>query len=327
MSEKKLQDLLDKLDKTYGKGTIMCLGDKPEHKYEVISTGSFQLDQALGIGGMPRGRIIEIYGPESSGKTTLTLHAIAEAQKKGLRAAFIDVEHAFDATYAQQIGVDVKTLYLSQPDNAEQALEIVDALVNSEEFGIVILDSIAALVTKKELEGEMGDAHMGLLARLMGQAMRKLVPSVSKTNTLLILINQIRAAIGGMGYGPTTDTPGGKAVRFAASGRMEIKRIGSDKTGDEITANKTKVKVTKCKFAPPFKEVEFNIEFGVGIDKVGEILDIAVDNNIVKKAGSWFSYGDTKLGQGAVGVKTLLLDNPELFEEIEGKVKALFNAA
>lgn len=322
--DKKLQQVLDKLDKVFGVGTLVNMNDAPLKEYDIIPSGSLNLNLALGVGGYPRGRIVEIFGPESSGKTTLTLHAIAEAQKKGLRAAFIDVEQSFDKYYAESLGVNMSQLWFNQPDNGEQALEIVDALLQSEAFGIIIVDSVAALVTAKELAGEIGDSHIGLTARLMSQSMRKLVPVVQRSNTLLIFINQIRDKIGGMGYGPTTTTTGGHALKFAATQRLEVKRIGSDKVGDEITANKTRVKVVKNKVASPFKEAEFPIAFGIGIDKIEEILDIAVEHGIVRKAGSWFSYGDTKLGQGSNGVKELLNDNPELLEEIENKVLDLF---
>jgi len=323
MSEKKLEDLLNQLDKSFGKGSLVRLGDKPKYEYDVISSGSIMLDAALGIGGYPKGRIVEIYGPESSGKTTLTIHLMAEAQKKGGIVGFIDAEHSFDSNYAKAVGVNIDDLYLNQPDNGEQGLEILDQMVKSGLFAAIIVDSVAALVPKKELEGEMGDATMGVHARLMSQAMRKLTGSISKSNTLVVFINQTRSKIGVMFGNPETTT-GGNALKFYASQRLDIRRIGSDKTDGEVTANRVKVKVIKNKVAPPFKEAEFNIEFGLGIDKYEEILSIAVDNNIIKKAGSWFSYGESKLGQGKEGVKTLLMDNPELFEELNAKVRALY---
>lgn len=322
--DKKLQNVLDKLDTIYGAGTLVNMNDAPLKEYDVIPSGSIDLNYALGVGGYPKGRIVEIFGPESSGKTTLTLHAIAEAQKLGNRAAFIDVEQAFDKYYAEAIGVDMSQLWFNQPDSGEQAIEIVTHLLESEQFGIIILDSVAALITKAEINGEAGDSHIGLTARLMSQAMRKLVPLANKSNTLLMFINQIRDKIGGFGYGPTTTTTGGHALKFAASQRIESRRIGSDKTGEEITANKTRAKIVKNKVGVPFREANFNIEFGIGIDKYGEVLEIACENNICKKAGSWYSYGDIKLGQGSHGVKSLFMDNPELFEEIEQKVKDLY---
>lgn len=324
MSQDKLKELLDKIDKVYGKGTVINMKEAPLKDYDVIPTGSFNLNLALGIGGYPRGRIVEIYGPESSGKTTLTFHAIAEAQKKGLRAAFIDVEQAFDKYYAEALGIDMGQLWFSQPNSGEQALEVVATLTQSEQFGIIVIDSVAALISQKEIDGEIGDSNIALTARLMSQSMRKLVPLAQKSNTLLIFINQIRDKIGGMGYGPQTTTVGGHALKFAASQRIEVKRIGSDKVGDEIVANKTRAKVIKNKVAAPFGEAEFPIAFGIGIDKIAEILEISVSNGIVKKSGSWFSYGDTKLGQGAASVRELLEDNPELFEEIEEKVMNLY---
>lgn len=329
--DNKLQNVLDKLDKIYGKGTLMRMSDKPKIDYDVISTGSIQLDAAIGIGGLPKGRIVEIFGPESSGKTTLAIHLMAEAQKLGNNVGFIDAEYAFDLKYAKNLGVDVNSLFINQPSSGEQALEILHAMVESGQFGVIVVDSVAALTPQKEIDGEIGDAHMGLLARLMGQAMRKLTSSISTSNTLVIFINQVRDIIGGMSFGPTTTTPGGRALRFASSIRMEIKRIGSEKSGDEITANKTKVKIVKNKMAPPFIEAEFNILFGVGIDKFCEIIELAVENNILKKAGGgWFSYieqnGDiTKLGQGIENLKETLNDNPELYETIKNRVKELFN--
>lgn len=319
---KALKLTLDKLDKTYGKGTVMKMGDKAVIEVETISTGSLGLDVALGVGGYPRGRVIEIYGPESSGKTTLTLHAIAEAQKKGGIAAFIDAEHAFDRNYAEALGVDIENLIISQPDNGEQALEITDNLIRSGAIDIVVIDSVAALTPKSEIEGEMGDSKMGLHARLMSQALRKLTGSISKTNCTVIFINQLREKIGVMFGNPETTT-GGNALKFYASVRLDIRRSTQIKdTNSEVQGNKTRVKVVKNKVAPPFKTVEFDIMYGKGISKVGEIIDLGVDFEIVKKSGSWFSYDDTKLGQGRDAVKNLLLDNPELMDELEQKIKA-----
>lgn len=318
---KALKLTLDKLDKTYGKGTVMKMGDNAVEDVEVIPTGSLGLDVALGVGGYPRGRIIEIYGPESSGKTTLTLHAIAEAQKKGGIAAFIDAEHAFDRVYAEKLGVDIENLIISQPDNGEQALEIADNLIRSGAIDIVIIDSVAALTPKSEIEGEMGDSKMGLHARLMSQALRKLTGSISKTKCTVIFINQLREKIGVMFGNPETTT-GGNALKFYASVRLDIRRSTQIKdTNSNATGNKTRVKVVKNKVAPPFKQAEFDIMYGEGISKVGEIIDLGVDFEIIKKAGSWFSYDDTRLGQGRDAVKTLLLDNPELMEELETKIK------
>ncbi|MCG9911941.1 MAG: recombinase RecA [Flavobacteriales bacterium] len=311
---------LDKLDKTYGKGTIMRLGDNAVETMEVIPSGSLSLDLALGVNGYPRGRVIEIYGPESSGKTTLTIHAIAEAQKQGGIAAFIDAEHAFDRFYAEKLGVDTENLLISQPDNGEQALEIADNLIRSGAIDIIVIDSVAALVPKSELEGEMGDSKMGLHARLMSQAMRKLTASISRTNCTCIFINQLREKIGVMFGNPETTT-GGNALKYYASIRVDIRRTGQIKEGDEIVGNRIKVKVVKNKVAPPFRQAEFDIMYGQGISKTGEIIDMATDLNIVKKSGSWFSYGETKLGQGRDSVKALLADNPELAEELEQKVK------
>jgi recombination protein RecA len=311
---------LDKIDKTYGKGTIMRLGDSAVESMEVIPSGSLSLDLALGVNGYPRGRVIEIYGPESSGKTTLTIHAIAEAQRKGGIAAFIDAEHAFDRFYAEKLGVDIENLLISQPDNGEQALEIADNLIRSGAIDIIVIDSVAALVPKSELEGEMGDSKMGLQARLMSQAMRKLTASISKTNCTCIFINQLREKIGVMFGNPETTT-GGNALKYYSSIRLDIRRMGQIKEGDEIMGNRVKVKVVKNKVAPPFRQAEFDILYGQGISKVGEIIDMATDLNVVKKSGSWFSYGDTKLGQGRDAVKALLIDNPELAEELEAKVK------
>ncbi|HLT32835.1 MAG TPA: recombinase RecA [Aquaticitalea sp.] len=318
---KALKLTLDKLDKTYGKGTVMKMGDSAVEDIEVIPTGSLGLDVALGVGGYPRGRVIEIYGPESSGKTTLTLHAIAEAQKKGGIAAFIDAEHAFDRGYAEKLGVDIENLIISQPDNGEHALEIADNLIRSGAIDIVVIDSVAALTPKSEIEGEMGDSKMGLHARLMSQALRKLTGSISKTKCTVIFINQLREKIGVMFGNPETTT-GGNALKFYASVRLDIRRSTQIKDNDSnATGNKTRVKVVKNKVAPPFKQVEFDIMYGEGISKVGEIIDLGVDFEIIKKAGSWFSYDDTKLGQGRDAVKALLLDNPELMDELEKKIK------
>ncbi|MFW5851609.1 MAG: recombinase RecA [Bacteroidota bacterium] len=321
---KALQLTLDKIDKTYGKGAIMKLGDRAIVDVPVISTGSIGLDMALGVGGFPRGRVIEIYGPESSGKTTLAIHAIAECQKTGGLAAFIDAEHAFDRFYAQNLGVDIENLLISQPDNGEQALEIADHLIRSGALDIVVIDSVAALTPKSEIEGEMGDSKMGLQARLMSQALRKLTSTISKTNTTLIFINQLREKIGVMFGNPETTT-GGNALKFYASVRIDIRRIGQLKEGDQVQGNRTRAKVVKNKVAPPFRSVEFDIMFGKGISKTGEIVDIGVELEIVKKSGSWFSYGDTKLGQGKESVKQLLEDNPELFSEINDKIRAILN--
>lgn len=323
---KALKLTLDKLDKTYGKGTVMKMGDDVVQDVEVIPSGSLGLDIALGVGGYPRGRVIEIYGPESSGKTTLTLHAIAEAQKNGGIAAFIDAEHAFDRFYAQKLGIDIDNLIISQPDNGEQALEITDNLIRSGAIDIVIIDSVAALTPKSEIEGEMGDSKMGLHARLMSQALRKLTASISKTRCTVIFINQLREKIGVMFGNPETTT-GGNALKFYASVRLDIRRSTQIKDTDGgIQGNKTRVKVVKNKVAPPFRTTEFDIMYGVGISKVGEIIDLGVEYEIIKKSGSWFSYGDTKLGQGRDAVKSLLLDNPELFEELEGKIKDAISA-
>ena len=323
---KALKLTLDKLDKTYGKGTVMKMGDQAIVDVEIIPSGSLGLDVALGVGGYPRGRVIEIYGPESSGKTTLTIHAIAEAQKKGGIAAFIDAEHAFDRYYAESLGVDVENLIISQPDNGEQALEIADNLIRSGAIDIIVIDSVAALTPKSEIEGEMGDSKMGLHARLMSQALRKLTGSISKTNCTVIFINQLREKIGVMFGNPETTT-GGNALKFYASVRLDIRRSNQIKdTNGSVLGNKTRVKVVKNKVAPPFKLVEFDIMYGKGISKVGEIIDLGVDFEIIKKAGSWFSYDETKLGQGRDAVKTLLLDNPELMEELEIKIKDCIKA-
>ncbi len=317
---KALQLTLDKLEKSYGKGTIMKLGDTVIEATEVISTGSLGLDIALGVGGFPKGRVIEIYGPESSGKTTLAIHAIAESQKAGGIAAFIDAEHAFDRFYAKKLGVDVENLLISQPDNGEQALEIADNLIRSGAIDILVIDSVAALVPKAEIEGEMGDSKMGLQARLMSQALRKLTGSISKTGCCCIFINQLRDKIGVMFGNPETTT-GGNALKFYASIRLDVRRISQIKDTDEVSGNRVKVKIVKNKVAPPFRLAEFDIMFGEGISKAGEIIDLGVEHNIIKKAGSWFSYGDTRLGQGRDAVKQLILDNPELMEELENKIK------
>lgn len=319
---KALQLTLDKLEKTYGKGTVMKLGDNPIEQIEAISTGSLGLDIALGIGGLPKGRVVEIYGPESSGKTTLAIHAIAEAQKKGGIAAFIDAEHAFDKFYAKKLGVDVENLLISQPDNGEQALEIADNLIRSGAIDIIVIDSVAALVPKGEIEGEMGDSKMGLQARLMSQALRKLTGTISKTGCCCIFINQLREKIGVMFGNPETTT-GGNALKFYASVRLDIRRTGQIKDADEVSGNRVKVKIVKNKVAPPFRIAEFDIMYGRGISKSGEIVDLGVDYEIIKKSGSWFSYGDTKLGQGRDAVKQLIEDNPELMEELEVKIKAV----
>ena len=319
---KALQLTLDKLDKTYGKGTVMKMGDKAIEEVETISSGSLGLDLALGVNGYPKGRVIEIYGPESSGKTTLTLHAIAEAQKAGGIAAFIDAEHAFDRNYAEKLGVDIENLIISQPDNGEQALEIAENLIRSGAIDIVVIDSVAALTPKSEIEGEMGDSKMGLHARLMSQALRKLTGTISKTNCTVFFINQLREKIGVMFGNPETTT-GGNALKFYASVRLDIRRSSQIKDGENVIGNRTKVKVVKNKVAPPFKTAEFDIMYGEGVSKTGEILDLAVEFEIVKKAGSWFSYGDTKLGQGRDAVKALIKDNPELADELEVKIKEL----
>ena len=317
---KALQATLDRLDKSYGKGTVMRLGDNAIEDMEVISSGSVTINRALGVGGFPKGRVVEIYGPESSGKTTLTIHAIAECQKAGGIAAFIDAEHAFDQFYARSLGVDVENLLISQPDNGEQALEIADHLISSGAIDLIVIDSVAALTPRSEIEGEMGDSKMGLHARLMSQALRKLTATISKTGCTLIFINQIRMKIGVMFGNPETTT-GGNALKFYSSVRLDIRRIGAIKNGEDIVGNRTRVKVVKNKVAPPFKKVEFDIMFGVGISRSGEVLDKAVDLEIINKSGSWFAYNDTKLGQGRDAVKQMIADNPELSEEIEYKIK------
>lgn len=318
--KKALQLVLEKMDKAYGKGTVMRLGDSAiDENISVIPTGSLGLDLALGIGGYPRGRVIEIYGPEASGKTTLTLHAIAEAQKAGGTAAFIDAEHAFDRSYAEKLGIDVENLIISQPDNGEQALEITDNLIRSGAIDIIVIDSVAALTPKAEIEGEMGDSKMGLQARLMSQALRKLTATISKTKCTAIFINQLREKIGVMFGNPETTT-GGNALKFYSSIRLDIRRVSQIKAGDEVAGNNVRVKVVKNKVAPPFRQTQFDIMFGEGISKVGEILDIGVEKGVVQKSGSWYSYGESKLGQGRDAVKELLKDNPELAEEIEQKI-------
>lgn len=316
---KALRAAMDKIEKNYGKGSIMKLGDEQIELVEVIPTGSIGLNAALGVGGYPRGRVIEIYGPESSGKTTLAIHAIAEAQKAGGIAAFIDAEHAFDRFYAAKLGVDVDNLWISQPDNGEQALEITEQLIRSSAVDIVVIDSVAALTPKAEIEGDMGDSKMGLQARLMSQALRKLTAAISKTKTTCIFINQLRDKIGVMFGNPETTT-GGNALKFYASVRLDIRRIGALKEGDEVIGNQVRVKIIKNKVAPPFRKAEFDVMFGEGISHSGEIIDLGVDHNIVKKSGSWFSYNDTKLGQGRDAAKKCVEDNPELAEELEGLI-------
>jgi recombination protein RecA len=317
---KALQLTLDKLEKTYGKGTIMKLGDNNVEPLEAISTGSLGLDIALGIGGLPKGRIVEIYGPESSGKTTLAIHAIANVQRNGGIAAIIDAEHAFDRFYAEKLGVDTQSLLISQPDNGEQALEIADNLIRSGAVDLVVIDSVAALTPKAEIEGEMGDSRMGLQARLMSQALRKLTGTINKTGCCCIFINQLREKIGVMFGNPETTT-GGNALKFYASVRLDIRRVSQIKEGDVVSGNRVRVKVIKNKVAPPFRQAEFDIVFGEGISKVGEIIDIGVEKGVIKKSGSWFSYEDTKLGQGRDAVKSLFHENPDLAEEIENKIK------
>ncbi len=317
---KALQLTMDKLDKTYGKGTVMKLGDSPDVEVDAIPTGSLTLDLALGVGGFPKGRIVEIYGPESSGKTTLAIHAIAEVQKQGGIAAIVDAEHAFDQFYAEKLGVDIDNLLISQPDNGEQALEIADNLIRSGAIDLLVVDSVAALTPKAEIEGEMGDSQMGLQARLMSKALRKLTASINKANCCCIFINQLREKIGVMFGNPETTT-GGNALKFYASVRVDIRRSSQIKEGDEVIGNRTRVKIVKNKVAPPFRKAEFDIMYGKGISKVGEIIDLGVDLNIVKKSGSWFSYGETRLGQGRDAVKSIIQDNPELMEELETKIK------
>ncbi len=322
---KALQLTMEKLDKAYGKGAVMKLGDSPVEKVEVIPTGSITLDLALGVNGYPKGRVIEIYGPESSGKTTLAIHAIAEVQKQGGIAAFIDAEHAFDQFYAKKLGVDVDNLLISQPDNGEQALEIADNLIRSGAIDLIIVDSVAALTPKAEIEGEMGDSQMGLQARLMSKALRKLTASINKAGCCCIFINQLRDKIGVMFGNPETTT-GGNALKFYSSIRIDIRKAAQIKEGEEVMGNRVKVKIVKNKVAPPFRKAEFDVMYGEGISKVGEIIDLGVDLNILKKSGSWFSYGETRLGQGRDAVKALLHDNPELMEELEAKIKEALGA-
>lgn len=323
---KALKLTMDKLDKTYGKGAVMRMGDSAVEEVEVISSGSITLNSALGIGGYPRGRIVEIYGPESSGKTTLTLHAIAEVQKAGGIAAFIDAEHAFDRFYAENLGIQTEDLIISQPDHGEQALEIADNLIRSGAIDLIVIDSVAALTPKSEIEGEMGDSKVGLQARLMSQALRKLTGTISKTHCCCIFINQLREKIGVMFGNPETTT-GGNALKFYSSVRLDIRRIGQIKDADKVVGNRARVKVVKNKVAPPFRQAEFDILYGEGISKIGELIDLGVDHEILKKSGSWFSYGETRLGQGRDAVKQLLMDNPELAEEIEVKIVEALKAS
>lgn len=322
---KALQLTMEKLDKTYGKGAVMKLGDSPVEKVEVIPTGSITLDMALGVNGYPKGRVIEIYGPESSGKTTLAIHAIAEVQKQGGIAAFIDAEHAFDQFYAKKLGVDIDNLLISQPDNGEQALEIADNLIRSGAIDLIVVDSVAALTPKAEIEGEMGDSQMGLQARLMSKALRKLTASINKAGCCCIFINQLRDKIGVMFGNPETTT-GGNALKFYSSIRIDIRKASQIKEGEEVMGNRVKVKIVKNKVAPPFRKAEFDIMYGEGISKVGEVIDLGVELNVLKKSGSWFSYGETRLGQGRDAVKSLLQDNPELMEELETKIKEALGA-
>ena len=317
--KKALQATLDKIEKSYGKGTIMKMGDSAVEDIPSISTGSISLDYALGVGGFPRGRVVEIYGPESSGKTTLAIHAIAEAQKAGGIAAFIDAEHAFDRFYAEKLGVDIESRYIIQKDNGEQSLEIADSLIRSGAIDILVVDSVAALTPKAEIEGEMGDSKMGLQARLMSQALRKLTANISKTHTTCVFINQLREKIGVMFGNPETTT-GGNALKFYSSVRVDIRKISTIKDGDEIVGSRTRAKIVKNKVAPPFRKAEFDIMYGEGISKSGEIIDLGVDYGIIKKAGSWFSYGETKLGQGRESVKQVVIDNPELADELQQKI-------
>lgn len=317
---KALQATLDKIEKDYGKGTVMKMGDQPKWEVSTIPSGSIALDHALGIGGYPRGRVIEIYGPESSGKTTLAIHAIAEAQKTGGIAAIIDAEHAFDRSYAKNLGVNVDTLLISQPDNVEQALEIADSLIRSGAIDVIVIDSVAALTPKAEIEGEMGDSKMGLQARLMSQALRKLTANISKTNTCCIFINQLRDKIGVMFGNPETTT-GGNALKFYASVRVDVRKVTQIKDGEEATGNRTRAKIVKNKMAPPFRKAEFDIVFGEGISKIGEVIDLGVEFEIIRKSGSWFSYNETKIGQGRDAVKQIFTDNPALMEEVEAKVR------
>jgi recombination protein RecA len=322
---KALEATLGNIEKAYGKGSIMKLGDNAIEKVESISTGSIALDHALGVGGLPKGRVVEIYGPESSGKTTLALHVIAEAQKLGGIAAFIDAEHAFDRFYAQKLGVDVQNLLISQPDNGEQALEITESLIRSAAIDVIVIDSVAALTPKSEIEGEMGDSKMGLQARLMSQALRKLTATISKTGSICIFINQLREKIGVMFGNPETTT-GGNALKFYSSVRLDIRKVSQIKDGENILGNRAKVKVVKNKVAPPFRKAEFDIVYGEGISRIGEIIDLGVEHNIIKKSGSWFSYGETRLGQGRDAVKNLLAENPELADELEIKIREVLLA-
>lgn len=322
---KALQLTVDRLEKSYGKGVVMKLSDNAIEAMEVISTGSLGLDIALGVGGLPRGRVVEIYGPESSGKTTLSMHVIAEAQKAGGLAAFIDAEHAFDRFYAEKLGIDTENLLISQPDNGEQALEIAENLIRSGAIDVIVIDSVAALVPKAEIEGEMGESKMGLQARLMSQALRKLTGTISKTNCICIFINQLRDKIGVM-FGSPETTTGGNALKFYASVRLDIRRINQIKEGTEVSGNRVKVKVVKNKVAPPFKTIEFDILYGEGISHPGEILDLAVDNNLIQKSGSWFSYNGDKLGQGRDAVRMLLKENPDLLDDLEQKIRDLYSS-